>query len=287
MASTPITLNIQFHAGQSKICEALANGANRIALLAGRRYGKSFLAESICLKYLLTNKKRIAYVCPKYEYALRLFDNLKQKLTEWKLIPRRQGTSSRDLSIKTILGSYIRIYSADANKDVCRGDSWDIIIIDEAARIKDLQYIINQSVLPTLAEKKGKLMVISTPMAITGEFFKVYQAWKLKMESGDTQYFTIKGISEDNTYIAREEWAKIRNNMTEQAQAVELDAIPSAESGQVFSDVSKQLIDTPTTNDVIAYGLDLGKSVDYTVLTGINDRKEIIELLGSKRMIGM
>lgn len=270
-----ITLDIQFHPKQEQVYRSLKH-ANRICLLAGRRFGKSFLAESIALKYILTNNMRVAYVAPKYEYATRLYDNLRQRLTEWNLLNKNGRTT--ELALKTKINSYIRVYSADGNKDVCRGDSWDLVIIDEAARIRDLQYIVNQSVLPTLTEKKGKLMIISTPMAISGEFFKTYQAYKLEMENGNKEYFAVKGISEDNTFIEKAEWAKIRSSMSEQAQAVELDAIPSAESGLVFGDVSKQLIETPTTNEVIAYGLDLGQSIDYTVLTGINGQKEIIEV---------
>lgn len=266
---------ISYHAKQKQIIEALGNGSTRLCLLAGRRFGKSFLAKSLIMLCLLGKSKRVAYVCPQYKYAKELYASVKQQLEELGLL--KKGGS--DWSLRSKTNSYFQVYSADNDKDPCRGDSWNLVIVDEAARVRNLNYVINQSILPTLAEKKGKLMVISTPQAINGDFFQLYSEWRKKMEDGDDTYFAVKGVSEENTYISKDEWINIRKSMSPEAQAVELDAIPSFESGRVFTtDTTNQLIEHLTNEEPIAYGLDLGIHVDYICLLAVNKANEIFQV---------
>ena len=62
-------------------------------------------------------------------------------------------------------GGWLGVYSAD-NDVGLRGESFDVVIIDEAAQVAEDTY--SDVILPTLADRDGRLLMISTPKVATG-----------------------------------------------------------------------------------------------------------------------
>lgn len=271
-ALSAINLDFKLHQKQWEVYEALEEKNKQfVAALCGRRFGKTYLASKIALKYLLSTKKDIAYVTPKYEYGAKVLLDLKSQLEELKLLGSAAGKENM-ITCKT--GSRMKMYSADANKDVGRGFSWDLVIIDEAALIKDIEFIFNASILPTLAERKGKVLMISTPKAVTNGFYKLYRQWSEKSTS-DPLYAAFSGTSFENEYIDGSQWDILRGTMPESIFNMEIMAVPSLESGIVFQDSESVLVPDVLDKDPIAFGIDFGQKQDFTVVTAMNSSRQV------------
>jgi hypothetical protein len=198
--------------------------------------------------------------------------DLKAQLEELKLLAP-SGAKENMVCCKT--GSRMKMYSADSNKDVGRGFSWDLVIIDEAALIRDIEFIFNSSILPTLAERKGKVLIISTPKAVTNGFYKLYRQWSDKSKSDPSHYATFCGTSFENEYIDTEQWNILRKTMPESIFNMEIMAIPSLESGIVFQNMESMLVDKVLDTEPIGYGIDFGQKQDFTVVTAMNAARQV------------
>jgi phage terminase large subunit-like protein len=69
--------------------------------------------------------------------------------------------AEREIQIPT--GGRLAIYSADS-PDSIRGEAFDIVVIDEAARIAEETWL--DAIQPTLADRDGHAMLISTPKGL-------------------------------------------------------------------------------------------------------------------------
>src|SRR5690606_14893090 len=78
-------------------------------------------------------------------------------------------TRDRIMVLKT--GGTIRFFTANDGGDSVRGLNADLVIIDEAAMIADLERVWNEAVAPTLADRDGKCYFLSTPKG-SGHYFK-------------------------------------------------------------------------------------------------------------------
>lgn len=96
----------------------------------------------------------VAWVVPTYRNSRPL----------WRFVEQHAATAGRlyrsELSVSFQRGGYLTIYTAD-NDVSMRGESFDLVIIDEAAQIKEETW--TDVIMPTLADRDGRAMLISTP----------------------------------------------------------------------------------------------------------------------------
>ena len=128
-------------------------------LVAGRRFGKSRLAETELVEVALTKPgSRSVYMAPSRVQAKQiLWQGLKERVPgEW--IRNKNETA---LTLTLINGSVIQLAGADYS-DSLRGISADFICVDEFCFVNDLE---NQmaALRPMLATTRGRMLLISTP----------------------------------------------------------------------------------------------------------------------------
>ena len=159
--------------------EVLADPARYKVLACGRRWGKTLITSLIALAVLMQVNRRVWVVAPDYGLAEKVFRELYNILvTQLKLIqPGKPGKGRAryqkgDFYLQTPWGSVLEAKSME-NPDSLAGEANDLVIVDEAALTANLDDIWMQMIQPTLMDKEGSAVFISTPRGKNG-FYKLY-----------------------------------------------------------------------------------------------------------------
>src|SRR6056300_1436792 len=138
-------------------------------LCAGRRFGKTRLGIHMCMERAL-NGGRAWWVAPTFAIARvgwRALENAAYSFPE----EIRPKVSLANMEVIFPNGGSIACKSAD-NPQRLRGEGLDFLVMDEAAFIKPDVW---QEVLrPTLTERKGSALFISTPMGMNNWFYDLW-----------------------------------------------------------------------------------------------------------------
>jgi phage terminase large subunit len=127
-------------------------------IIAGRRWGKTFLAVTEMAKFARYPRKKIFYVAPSYRMAKTIvWNDLVEKLTKHKWI---KTVNNSDLSITLRNGSTISLRGAD-NENSLRGVGLDFLIMDEFADIRSTTW--HEILRPTLSDRNGSALFCGTP----------------------------------------------------------------------------------------------------------------------------
>ena len=168
------------HEGQQKIVDSEA----RFKVVAcGRRFGKTAVAALVALAAIFQQNRRIWIVGPEYVHVEKVFQELYTILvTQLKVIGKGiPGTAARkskgDYYLETPWGSIIEGKSAN-NPDSMAGEALDLIIFDEAGLEPNLANIWRQMLRPTLGDKEGSAIFISTPRG-KNDFYNLFKLGEL------------------------------------------------------------------------------------------------------------
>ena len=128
-------------------------------MVCGRRFGKTTASAMEATYYASQPEKRIWLVGLSYDKADLMFREI------WKLMVIGHANdiiraSEKDRIIKFKWGTTVEAKSAD-NPDSLVGEGLDLLIIDEAAKVK--RKIWDMYLSPTLSDRKGKAVFITTP----------------------------------------------------------------------------------------------------------------------------
>ncbi len=118
-------------------------------LVAGRRFGKTYLAMVELCRSAWAQGKLVWYVAPTYKQAKRVAWKPLKQMTRPYWASRPNET---DLRIELVTGGAICLRGAD-NYDSLRGDGLDFLILDEYASIA--QEAWTEVLRPALADKQG------------------------------------------------------------------------------------------------------------------------------------
>lgn len=165
--------------------QQIANDKNRWRILvAGRRFGKTFLAIREMCYFARQPNKTIFYFAPSYRMCRNIvWGPLKERLFELKWIKK---INESDLRIDLINGSQIFLRSGD-NVDSVRGTFCSgIAVFDEFA---DMDPEIWTVMRPALADKGGHAMWIGTPKGKGNHFYDLY-TWAQAQDGWSTYKYT-------------------------------------------------------------------------------------------------
>jgi hypothetical protein len=164
-------------------------------VVAGRRFGKSFLSINELAKFARMPDQRCLYVAPTYRQAKTvIWDELKNQLYAVRWIKK---VNESDLTIHLVNGSTISIRSSD-NKDALRGAKYNFIVLDECA---DMDPDTFYSVLrPTLSDTKGHALFIGSPKG-RNWFYDLFVQAGATQDWSAHQYTTIQGGNVDEAEI--------------------------------------------------------------------------------------
>lgn len=160
--------------------EVLNDPARYKVLACGRRWGKTLITSLIALAVLFQVNRRVWVVAPDYGLAEKVFRELYNILvTQLKLIkPGKTGGGRAryqkgDYYLQTPWGSVLEAKSME-NPDSLAGEANDLVIVDEAALNGNVDDIWMQMIQPTLMDKEGSAVFISTPRGKNG-FYTLYK----------------------------------------------------------------------------------------------------------------
>jgi hypothetical protein len=240
------------HINQKKILEC---DKRFIVVMCGRRFGKSELSQLMGIKEAITGGQ-VAYITPTYKLAKTFFE----KLTV--AIPFKNNISN--LKIYCPNNGSIEFFTGE-RLDNLRGRKFNLVIIDEAAFIPDLESGWQNSIRPTLTDYQGKAVFLSTPRG--KNFF-----YSMFMKQGENDWQSFKFSTYDNPYINTREIDEARLQLPEVVFEQEYLANPSENSANPFGNAFIQRCIKPiSAQQIVAYGIDLAKSVDFTVIIGLDN----------------
>jgi hypothetical protein len=147
-----------------------------------RRLGKSYALIVIALEYALTNPNaQIKYACPTALMAQKLIlPSIREILKDCPEDLKPTYVKSEKV-FNFSNGSIIQIEGTDeGNAEKLRGTSSHLSILDEAGFMDDLDYVINDILLPQALTTNGKMIISSTPpKSIAHPYIKfIYEAQK-------------------------------------------------------------------------------------------------------------
>lgn len=192
------------NAGQEAVS---ASQARFRVVIAGRRWGKTFLAVREVAKVARYPGKRVFLVYPTYRQAKQvIWDPLKYRLQDLGWIKK---TNESDLTITLVNGSTISLRGAD-NPDSLRGVGLDAIFMDEFAMIDEKAW--TEVLRPTLSDRNGTAMFISTPM---GQANWAYDLYNRGLDPTEHQWESFQYTTLDGGNVSAEEIEQAQRDLDE------------------------------------------------------------------------
>jgi phage terminase large subunit-like protein len=249
-----IRINAAPHPGQMDVH---SHPARFKVLAAGRRWGKTRLGVNECLTTAAAGG-RAWWVAPSYKMANVGWRPIRQMGARIRADVRRV-----DRQIVLSNGGEVAVKSAD-NPDSLRGDSLDLVVIDEAAFVKPEAW--NEALRPALSDRRGRAIFISTPKG--RNWF-----WHLFNTTGDDwQSWQLPTTA--NPFIDPAEVEIARQQLPERVFRQEYLAEFIEDSSGVFRRVMDATTateqDSAVTGHQYVIGVDWGKLNDFTVITVID-----------------
>ena len=229
-------VDYQPHPGQMLLHTAPEN-KRFIVACCGRRFGKSYSAAREAEIMLTQKNKMIWIVAPNYNTSEKIFRIVYDDMVIKK--GYKPKTYSRKEQILTFeWGSTIQGRSAEHPSSLI-GEGCDLVIIDEAAKVPNFQRIWEMYVRPTLSDKKGRAILISTPDGY-GYFYDLYltgqrdESWfSFNSPSWDIHYAFPEGVSDSDLLEAKK---SLSLEVFEQEYGAKFTSL----SGRVYNDFTRE-----------------------------------------------
>jgi PBSX family phage terminase large subunit len=233
----------------------------------GRRFGKTTLAIDQMLACAAYKEARIAYIAPTFQQARDIaWEQLKKVVKDSGAIVNESRLEIKMPTVKGGVESLIVLRGWESIETL-RGQLFDLIILDEVASMKNFWAAWQEVVRPTLTDRKGEVLFISTPKG----FNHFYQLYNLQQEDEDFKSFHF--TSYDNPHIPREEIDSARKQLSPDRFEQEYLANFTKMEGLVYKEfirekhiVAPELADTNQWVETIV-GVDFGFTNPAAVLT--------------------
>lgn len=223
-------LTFTLHPGQLEVF----NSPKRFkVVMAGRRFGKSFLACVVLLIEALKAKnsygydlqgKDVFYVAPTQQQARDIMWGLLKRLGKDVIASVHENTM-----VATLVNQrHIHLKGSD-RPDSLRGVGLSYVVLDEYATMKPEVWEL--IIRPTLADVRGGALFIGTPSG-ENHFTALHRTGSHPRNEQQWQAFSFR--SSDNPYLAEEEIEQARDNMSSAAFLEEFEGIPHAAGGELL-----------------------------------------------------
>ena len=255
------TIGLRLHKPHPAQKQVLDCDSRFIVMMAGRRFGKSLISQTISIDTAV-NKKRVAYITPTYQLGKIFFKEIVD------LLPLEiYSKNESDLIINFITGGSIRFFTGE-RLDNLRGLKFHLAVIDEASFIPNLEDGWLNSIRPTLTDYKGRAIFLSTPRG-KNYFYSLFS-------KAEPNWQSFKFTTYDNPYIDAQEIDDARKQLPEVVFEQEYMANPAENAANPFgTQYIRNCIHPVSTMPVVAFGIDLAKSVDWTVIVGLDENGNV------------
>jgi hypothetical protein len=195
-------------------------------VVAGRRWGKTFLSRTALVVAAATKKKaNVWYVAPTYGMARDIMWNDLVDAIPPRLIRKKHETK---LEITLINGSVIQLKGAD-KPDTLRGRGIDFVVLDEYQDFKAGTW--EEVIYPTLMDKRGSALIIGTPKSFNA-LYELYMKGQDPANKGEWASWQFPTIS--SPFISPVEIEKARKNLTEKSFKQEFEASFESMTGLIY-----------------------------------------------------
>ena len=242
------------HEAQSKIHQSKKRFR---VVVAGRRFGKTLLA---CIEMIIfaleKNKARVWYVSPTYKQSKTICFNMLKDLIPAELVKK---VNISDLSFELFNGSEIALKGAD-QEDALKGVGLDFVVMDEFASMRRNAWF--EEIRPTLSDTGGSALFIGTPKG-RNHFFDLFV-------KEDPEWESFRFNTSENPYIPPKEIEQVKKDLSERLFRQEYGSEFLEDDVGVFKGVRRCIVgelQKPILGRLYVMGVDLAKSIDYTVLT--------------------
>ena len=199
-------------------------------VVAGRRFGKTFLSTYELLKHALQGKQRNCwYVAPTYKAAKEIAWNMLVDAIPDGYMTKKNETA---LSINLRNGSSIALKGAE-KPDNLRGRALDFCVLDEFADMRPEAW--HEVLRPSLSDRLGSALFIGTPKG-RNHFYDLWTRGIDGIESWQAfQYTTIQGGN-----VEREEIDSAKNDLDSRTFEQEYEARFVNYSGIIYYAFSRE-----------------------------------------------
>ena len=220
----------QPHNGQEKL-HFPDKEARFTVSVCGRRWGKSIGASKEIEPLLLQPNKRVWVVAPTYSGAEKVFREVWRELIMKQGQPTRRA-SYKDMYIEFEWGSVFEGKSAD-NPNSLVGEGLDYLVLDECAKMKKV--IWEMYLRPTLSDRKGKALFITTPEGYNW----IYDLYLLGQDKNEKNWNSFNSPSWENQYAypdgqSDEDIQEVRKNIDKTVFDQEYGAKFTSMAGRVY-----------------------------------------------------
>lgn len=233
------------------------------AIRCGRRFGKDVLLQNLLVEPAILHGAKVGWFAPIYK---DLTENWRDVL--FRLRPIVKSANATEHHIDLITGGTIDMWSL-SDKDSGRGRKYHRVVINEASKVRDLQYSWEYVIRPTLIDFRGDAFIGGTPKGYN--YFSTLCGMHEQADDWAEYHYT----TYDNPHIPRSEIDALRVGPSALPEAVFNQEILAefVENGAYFQNVNASAViiehDKPDQHagHTIALGVDWGKSNDWTVIT--------------------
>lgn len=205
--------------------------------------------------------KRHGWYEPVYKDTIENWDWIVSTLR-----PITKDKSEQEKRIETTTGGVIEMWSLE-DKDASRGRYYDYVTINEAAKIRHLEYSWNYVIRMILMDTQGSALICSTPRGY--DFF--HSLFVKGQDNQQNRWRSWQRASWDNPYLAREELEETKRTLPEITYRQEIMAEFITSDGMVFRRVHDaavlEPVDEPEGGHQYIAGVDIAAAVDYTVVS--------------------
>jgi hypothetical protein len=256
------------HPGQQRIFE---HPARFRVVMCGRRWGKSACGIREVCDVALAGQPA-AWFAPSYKIALEAWRELVDRLA-----PVTSRMSEQDKRLELVTGGVIEVWTLDT-PDPARGRKYKLAVIDEAGIVRDLLEVWQAAIRPTLVDLAGKALILGTPKGRRHGFITLFN----RGLTDDPDWQSFRASTLENPYIPAEEVEIARRELPPEVFAQEFEGVPTDDGANPFGlDAirrSIQPVDPHVTETPVIYGVDLARSLDYTVVVGMDAYRRVVTL---------
>ncbi|HYG88589.1 MAG TPA: terminase family protein [Azospirillum sp.] len=162
------------HPGQQRIRREFYSCPESIYCVnVGRQFGKSHLAVGLAFELAIRYpRQQIVYAAPTYRMTKTITEPKIREYLDFRPKDYTINWRKKDGELEFPNGSIIRTFGVETDPDRMRGFTSNLVILDEAGIMTNLEYLIESVVLPQFVTTAGRLLMISTPSPTAGHAFR-------------------------------------------------------------------------------------------------------------------
>lgn len=236
-------------------------------LCAGRRWGKTRVGAARALRKARKKESMVWWVAPTYKIVKRGYREVLRQLPDGVLSAPAPRDSAFDAGRSVILqfkwGARMEFYSAERPEGML-GEGVDYAILDEAATMPSNTW--DQIVRPTLADRAGGALLISTPRG-RNWFYSMFQRGQDLLQK---DYRSWQFPSMTNPTIPQSEWEEMEATLPRAIFEQEVLAQFISDASAVFRLTESAYKPFVKPDGHVVVGVDLAKHHDFSVYDAAN-----------------